>query len=180
MMKNLLIKLLTPNEELDHVFLITPKFLKERNIRGLILDLDNTLVPHGPKVVPTLLLRHKLKDWLGELAQNDIKIYIVSNGLPKRVQNWAQKLGIPGISSAAKPFQRNFLRACEQMGLNPSEIAVVGDQLFTDILGGNRLGSYTILVNPLIKTGFLHTRLTRVLERIAVWQIKKAKRNPGK
>jgi hypothetical protein len=98
------------------------------------------------------------------------QVYIVSNALPRRVRYFSEKLEVPGIHSARKPRRRGFREALKAMGLKRSEVAVVGDQVFTDVWGGNRMGLFTILVIPLNKKEFLLTRLVRKIER---WLLKK-------
>ncbi len=75
-------------------------------------------------------------------------------------------LGIPGLSKANKPSRRAFLQALDLLGSRPEQAAMIGDQVFTDVLGGNRLGLYTILVVPLCRREFLGTRVLRLVERV--------------
>ena len=159
---------LLPNEHLASVFEITPEWLGARHLRGLILDLDNTLVPYGSE-----LHTPELEAWVGALRAANIQARLVSNALPERIKRWAAQLGFPSVGAlggrtAAKPLPSAFLRAARAMQLRPKEIAVVGDQLFTDVLGGNLIGAYTIMVAPLSQNALPHTRLARALERMVL------------
>jgi uncharacterized protein len=154
-----------PNERLASVLEITPDWLRARGLRGLILDLDNTLVAYRSE-----LQTPELEAWAKTLRDAGVQARLVSNALPERIERWASRLGFPGVGligrgTAAKPFPAAFLRAARAMQLHPRFIAVVGDQLFTDVLGGNLIGAYTILVAPLSQNALPHTRLARALER---------------
>lgn len=137
--------------------------LRRQGIRGLILDLDNTLVAWGSHEVGEELFR-----WVREARGLGMSLCFSSNARSARVAQLASQLGIPGIPNAAKPRRRSFRQALLIMGTSPQETAVVGDQLFTDVLGGNRLGLYTILVQPLDRREFFFTRLVRRLERLVL------------
>lgn len=155
-----MIGLLIPDEYLPSVTLLDPQRLRARGIRGLIVDLDNTLVPwRGGDPVPGLAC------WLERVRGAGIAVCILSNNRSARVGAWGRSLGVPVIAAAAKPRRKAFVRAMEVLGTGPAETAVVGDQLFTDVLGGRRLGLYTVLVQPLSRREFVGTRLVRGLER---------------
>lgn len=159
---------LFPNEHLTSVLEITPEWLSARHLRGLILDLDNTLVPYGSEFHTP-----ELEAWANALRTANIQARLVSNALPERIKRWAEQLGFPGVGalgrgSAAKPLPSAFLRAARAMNLQPRDIAVVGDQLFTDVLGGNLIGAYTVMVVPLSQNALPHTRLARALERMVL------------
>jgi uncharacterized protein len=154
-----------PNERLASVLEITPEWLNARGLRGLILDLDNTLVAYRSE-----LQTPELEAWAQTLRDAGVQARLVSNALPERIERWATRLGFPGVGligrgTAAKPFPAAFWRAAHTMHLHPQTIGVVGDQLFTDVLGGNLIGAYTILVAPLSQNALPHTRFARALER---------------
>lgn len=132
-------------------------------IRGFIVDLDNTLVAWNTYDLPERVAR-----WIEGAKRRGFAICIVSNALKERVTYFSKLLDIPGISKAQKPRRGAFRAALETLGLQRHEVAVIGDQLFTDVLGGNRLGLYTILVRPLSKREFITTRLGRFLERLVL------------
>lgn len=155
-----MLKLLCPAQICRAVEDIDLNRLWERGIRAIILDLDNTLAEVHSLEVPAPIRR-----WVEDAQQHGFRLCIASNSLPRRVRAFERLLGVPAISKAIKPRRSAFLRALACMDASPGETAVVGDQLFTDILGGNRLGLYTILINPLSPAEFGHTRMIRLLER---------------
>lgn len=142
---------------------ITPQFLAERGMTALILDLDNTLVPwHGKEVDPVVAA------WISRMQDAGVRMCIVSNThRPRRLAELATLLGISYVPSGGKPRRRGFLRALLQMESTAADTAVVGDQVMTDIWGGNRCGLLTILVDPLSPVEFVGTRvISRNVERL--------------
>jgi len=151
---------LFPDVYLKSIAALTPALLERWGIRGLILDVDNTLTTHGnPHPDPGVLL------WLKTMREHHIEMVILSNNTPRRVEPFAGELRMDFVANAKKPFSIGFGRAAAKLRRPKSEIAVVGDQIFTDILGGNLWGARTILVKPIEPeaTGFF--RLKRLLER---------------
>lgn len=133
----------------DNIYEISGAALGRRGIRLLLADLDNTLVPYG---VP--LPDEKLKSWRDELAAHGVTLFILSNNRHEsRPRTFAQALDVPYIGHAGKPKTASFVKAMEQMGVAPEQTAIVGDQIFTDVLGGNRAGVATILVKPIRLAG---------------------------
>ena len=119
--------------------------LKAQGITLLLLDLDNTITPYGVGT-PTA----ELKQWVEKLRGEGVEPFILSNSRKAvRVPNFAADLGVPYLKYAGKPKKKGFLTAMSQMGKKPEETAMVGDQIFTDILGANRCGVHSILVRPL-------------------------------
>ncbi|MGE8206168.1 YqeG family HAD IIIA-type phosphatase [Heyndrickxia sp. NPDC080065] len=156
----MLLKNFLPNEHVKNVFLIKPEALKEKGIKAIITDLDNTLVEWDrPNATP------KLIQWFEDMKKHNIKVTIVSNNNEKRVKEFADPLGIPFIFLARKPLSKAFKRAIEIMDVKKEEAVVIGDQLLTDILGGNRSGFYTILVIPVAQSDGFMTRFNRKIER---------------
>jgi HAD superfamily phosphatase (TIGR01668 family) len=152
--------LLTPNLHLNNIFEIDADHLESLGIKGIITDMDNTLVPWSDRTVYP-----RLAEWFANLKDKGFKVFIVSNNSKDRGGQLARELDIPAIWYAIKPRRRAFRKALEQMRLSPEEVAVVGDQIFTDVLGGNRLGLYTIHVTPISEKEFISTKLMRMLER---------------
>lgn len=141
--------------------------LKELGIKAIIFDLDNTLVPwNSNQLMP------ETASWFEKLRQAGFKTCIVSNNSKKRVEIMSDVLAIPGLHKAAKPRRRAFHRALKLLEVKAEQTAMVGDQVFTDVLGGNRLGLYTILVMPMSKREFIGTRINRQLEKIVLRRIK--------
>lgn len=154
---------LRPHLYLDSVQSVDLRLLRRRGIRGVILDLDNTLA--GWKSTrPTSAVRA----WLQNLRGHGIGAVILSNNGKGRVQDFAQSVGVPYIPNARKPRARGFLQAMAVLGTTRETTAVIGDQVFTDILGGNRLGFYTILVTPLTRQEFFGTKAVRRVEDIVL------------
>ncbi len=152
--------MLRPRARLKSVTDITPQWLLERGLKAVLLDLDNTLVPYKTYgEAPEGLVQ-----WLQTLKEAGVQVMLVSNGSRGRVRYWREKLGVPGFGPAGKPWF-GFRKALRRLTLTPREVAVVGDQLFTDVLGGNLIGAYTVLVPPLSKREMGYTRLVRRLER---------------
>lgn len=132
-----------PNFWLKNVLSINNKFLTENNIKGLVLDLDNTLSMHGSPAA-----ENGVMEWLDEMRALGIKMVVVSNNTEKRVKPLAHQLGLDFISFGCKPLTRGITKAIKKMGLQKKEVALVGDQIFTDIIGGNLKRIKTVLVEP--------------------------------
>lgn len=143
--------------------------LKKNNIKGLILDIDNTLVGHGIKEADDRVVK-----WMENVKNAGIKVCIASNNTEDRVVKFNERLNVMAIHRAEKPRKRAFLKAAQMMGTTPEETGVVGDQIFTDIWGGNRLGMFTILVKPVGKEEPYYIKLKRILERLALVGYKKS------
>ena len=155
--------LLCPSLILKSLQEIEAHNLQQRGIRGIIFDLDNTIIPWDSQQMSPEVI-----ELLHTLVAQGFKLCLVSNNMDKRVRTIAGIFGIPFISRAYKPAKSGFRQALAAMGLTENQVAVVGDQLFTDVLGGNRLGLYTIWVKPLSAKEFIGTRITRRLEKLAV------------
>lgn len=156
---------LCPDEAHSRLVDIDLDGLLQKGIRALILDLDNTLVKWHEAEVPA-----EVDHWVDQAKARGFRLCIASNALPERVKLIAGRLGIPYVSGALKPRRTPFRKALMRMDVVSQETAVVGDQIFTDVLGGNRLGLYTILTRPLSRKEFPTTRMLRGLEN---WVIRK-------
>ncbi|WP_100331646.1 YqeG family HAD IIIA-type phosphatase [Bacillus xiapuensis] len=155
-----MLKLFLPNKQVKSVFDIQPMELKEKGIKAIITDLDNTLVAWDcPDATPELL------EWFQQMRDHGIKVLIVSNNNQKRVSTFSTPLDIPYIFEARKPMGKAFRRAIQLLDVKREETVVIGDQLLTDIFGGNRSGFYTILVLPVAQTDGFWTRFNRRIER---------------
>lgn len=163
-----MLKRFYPNAYVSSFRNIGPAFFLERGINGIILDLDNTIIPWQASV-----LEPDMVELLGRFKEAGLKLCVVSNALNRRVAGLLEPLGIAGVARAAKPRRRSFFKALEILGTVPEETAVVGDQLFTDILGGNRLGLYTVLVKPVSKKEFVGTRFVRLVEKVLLYRLAK-------
>jgi len=139
--------------------------LQRAGIRGLIIDLDNTLLGFAQ----TELAADHLA-WVREAHERAFAICMVSNNFSERVGTIAAQLGIQCVPNALKPLPFGFLRAKKMLGFPRRQIAVVGDQLFTDVLGGKLCGHYTILTEPIEQKDFPITRFFRFFERLMLPQ----------
>lgn len=155
--------LLRPGVILPNILDITPEFLESHGLKGLLLDLDNTLIPYG-----SYAERAEVSHWARELQAAGYALYLLSNATHERARVWAQRLGLPGVGLAGKPFAQGYRRGLSIVDLPAHQVGMVGDQLFTDILGGNWSGMFTILVRPISDNALPHTRFTRRLERLVL------------
>jgi HAD superfamily phosphatase (TIGR01668 family) len=160
--------ILIPNLFKKNIFEITHEDLKELKVKGVILDVDNTLTTHSSPIP-----KEGIEQWIANIRKQGYKLIISSNNTKKRVSKFAALLGLEYVSMSCKPFPFGLKRACRTMGLNMNETVIIGDQLFTDILGGNLVGLKTILVEPFeLETNKL-MRYKRVLEKNFVKKMKK-------
>lgn len=155
-----MLNLFLPNKHVESVFELTPDFFKSEGIRGIVVDLDNTLVPWDVADCP-----EKVSSWLSSLIEADLHVIIFSNNNEERVKRFAKPLDIPYIPRAKKPLTAAFNKAASILNVSSGQLAVVGDQLLTDILGGNRFGAYTILVVPIVESDAPITQFNRRLEK---------------
>lgn len=134
---------------LDHITCVTPDFLKEHNLKGLILDIDNTLIGHNVPMPDTKVLAH-----LRLLESEGIKLCVVSNNRYERVKNFSEKIGVKFfVHDALKPKARGYDLASKEMGLDKKSIGAAGDQVFTDVWGAKRAGCFSIYTKPIHKGG---------------------------
>ena len=150
-----------PNVYFKSVLEITIEFLNKNKIKALILDVDNTLIDYYKNLSPEVL------SWATELQGQGVKMYILSNTNKKeKVENVAKKLGLPYRMFAKKPSKKGFLKVQEKLNINSENIGVVGDQIFTDVIGGNRCNMFTILVDPVTSKDYWYTAWKRPVENI--------------
>ena len=117
---------------------ITAADLKKAGAKLVLLDADNTLSFHGSqKPYPGV------PEWIEEIKKEGFVLVIISNNSESRIRPFAEKLGLPFVFKSAKPLSKGFKTACEKFGFEPKETAVIGDQVFTDVLGGKLFGSIT-------------------------------------
>lgn len=150
---------LYPNGHFDRVEQITIEYLQANQIKALILDVDNTLIDYQKNLSKSVIT------WTRELKQENIKLYILSNTNHKeKVEKVAKALEIPYRNLAKKPLKSGFLKVQKDLKEKAENIAVVGDQIFTDIVGGNRCQMFTILVEPINPKDFWYTAWKRPIE----------------
>lgn len=151
--------IILPNRIYNLITEIKAEDLKQDNVLGLLVDVDNTLSTHGGQKP-----LEGLKEWLSYMKENGIEIIILSNARKKRVKPFAEKLGLRFIYLSFKPTPVGFFRGLHAIGYKRENVAIVGDQLFTDILGGNTFGVTTYLVRPILLEDKLSFKIKRKLE----------------
>ena len=160
--------LLYPNEYFDKIEKITIEYLQKNKIKALILDMDNTLINYK-KEMPENIYK-----WAKELKGQGVKLIIVSNSNKKeKLKDISEKLGVQYIIFAKKPLKSGLMKAKKILGEESKNIAVVGDQIFTDIIGGNRCKMHTILVDQIEEKDFWYTAWKRPIENKIKEKIKK-------
>lgn len=139
-------KLLQPDLILaSSILSLTPEIIQRSGLKGLVLDVDETLVPMRSAHAP-----EELQPWV-EAVQQVVTLWLVSNNISEaRIKRIAAPLHLPYIVGAGKPSRRKLRRALTEMNLPSNQVGMVGDRLFTDVLAGNRLGMFTILVKPMV------------------------------
>ena len=151
--------ILYPDAHFNNVREIEIEFLRENNINALILDVDNTLIDFDKNLMPETI------EWANQLKEEGIKLYILSNSNKKeKVKTVAEKLNVEYQYFGKKPLKSGFNKVQKKLEENPENIGVVGDQIFTDVLGGNRCKMFTILVEPIAQKDIWVTMLKRPLE----------------
>jgi len=166
----MLAKLLTPgwapSTTVAHLSLEELGHRAGRPIRALVIDVDRTLLPRRQSEIPP-----SAESWLRQ-AHAQMPIHLLSNNPSRRrIASVAEPLGLPFTISAAKPRRGALRRVIEDLGLPPSQVALLGDRLFTDVLAGNRLGLFTVLVKPIDPAGqpCRHDRVQNLELRMARW-----------
>lgn len=159
---------LYPNTYLESVKEINISFLKENKIKALILDVDNTILDFD-KNIP-----EGIEKWCEDLKKQGIKFCILSNSNHKeKVEMVAKKLDVPYFYFGTKPLKRGFKKAIKLLEEKEENIAAVGDQIFTDIIGANRCHIFSILVKPIAEKDLFITRIKRPLENYIVKKYQK-------
>ena len=151
--------MLEPDYYFESVFDIPYDKLLEKNINGIIFDIDNTLTAFdeaGPSP--------KTKELLTKLNCMGFKICLLTNNTKRRLDSFNKDLNLPGFASALKPFTKGVKKAINEMEVNTHQTAIVGDQLLTDIWAGKNAGISTILVKPISKRDFAFVRIKRLIE----------------
>ena len=160
--------ILYPKAHFNNVREIKIDFLRKNKIKALILDVDNTLIDYDKN------LDEETIKWADNLKEKGIKLYILSNSNKKdKVETVAKKLNIEYDYFAKKPLKTGFKRVQEKLKEKPENIAAVGDQIFTDVVGGNRCKMFTILVEPIAEKDIWITMIKRPIENAIKKQYKK-------
>lgn len=151
--------LFKPTGTLHRVTDITPELLGALGIRAIVLDVDNTMSTHGSQTPHTGVL-----EWTREISARGVELIVVSNNYKKRVAPFAAQFDLPYISFACKPSPFGYLRAKKLADVRAGECLVVGDQIFTDILGANLCGMPSVLLDPIARDPAMTVRFKRWLE----------------
>jgi putative phosphatase len=151
---------LVPTHRATAVDRLTPSVLRAWGVDALMLDLDNTVVAWGSLTPPV-----SVTAWIADLHRAGVRVCLVSNSLSRRAREAAARLGLPIARGRFKPSTAKLRDALRVLDVAPGRSAIVGDQLFTDILAGNRLGIRTVLTTPLSAREPIRVRVVRVVER---------------
>lgn len=136
---------LIPQYSFESLDLVTPEFLLKHHIKLLLLDMDNTIVPYKTEVPTAAIMK-----WADEIRQSGIEMFIVTNNRgTQRVEAVAKELRIGYIMKAGKPSPKGIKNALERLGQAPENTALIGDQIFTDILAANNAGLLSIIIKPI-------------------------------
>jgi hypothetical protein len=164
-----------PDYYCKNVMKITPEFLKEHNIKGLILDIDNTLIDMGRNLLDGAI------EWHQDMVDNGFKTIILSNtNKIDKVEGVANALNMEYINFARKPSKKGFTKAKAKLNLPAENIAVIGDQIFTDVIGAKRSNMFAILVEPINKKEFWYTKWKRPIEDLIIKKYLKTLEKEGK
>jgi HAD superfamily phosphatase (TIGR01668 family) len=151
---------LVPEYRFDTFDSVTAEFLLSKGIKGVLLDVDNTLEPYEHPEPGENVLR-----WLDSLSAAGIRTAILSNNKQERVERFNRSIGMPAYAKAGKPFPGNLLRAMKDIGTERKNTIFIGDQILTDVWAAHNAGIEAILVPPINDKRDLFTRFKRLLER---------------
>lgn len=163
-------KFFKPNLYELSIFDIDLERLKELGIKGFIFDVDNTIVPYD-----TPYPNEKIKKWFKKIENMGFSSYIASNNSEGRVRDFAMELEIGFMPKAQKPLTKNLKAICRKMGITEKETAMVGDQLFTDMLGGNMAGMFTVLIEQISENEGRFIKFKRIFEKLILPKRKRMK-----
>ncbi len=156
-----------PKRVAESSYAIDYEKLYQEGYRGILFDIDNTLVEHGADATPRAV------ELFGRLEKLGFQTCLISNNSKARVNRFNKKIGTNYIYMANKPFKKNYLKAVKIMGTRIDNTVFVGDQLFTDIFGANNIGMMTYLVNPIHPKEEIQIILKRKLERLVLYHYRK-------
>ena len=168
-----LFKRFYPDMKLNSVYEVDFNRLYKKGIRGLIFDIDNTLVPHGADA------DERIEKLFGELKKMGFKTFLLSNNKLERVKRFNANIRSLYIYKAGKPNAVNYIKAMRMMGTGKENTVFIGDQLFTDIWGAKKAGISTILLNPIDKKEEIQIVLKRCLEKIVLNTYEKERKSEG-
>ncbi|MGX6978609.1 YqeG family HAD IIIA-type phosphatase [Vagococcus elongatus] len=161
-----------PTWMIEAIYQLTPEQLKKHNIKGILTDLDNTLIawnnPKGTK---------EFHDWMNQMENAGIPVIVVSNNNRRRVSKAVEKINLDFIHGALKPLSFGIHRGVDKLGIDANQVVMVGDQIMTDIRAANAAGIRSILVKPIVNTDSWKTKFNRGMEKIVMRHL--LKKHPG-
>lgn len=163
-----MLELFKPDMYVKDIYSIDYNKLKSYGIKCILFDLDNTLVPYHKKK-PS----RKIKDFIEKLKDMGFKVIIISNSNKKRLTPFKNLLEVDCSASSKKPLQGKFKKVLVEYKYSQSEVAMIGDQIITDIYGGNNMGIFTILVKPINNKEAIFTKINRNIENIIIKKLEK-------
>lgn len=149
-----------PSFILNSVAEIDVKFLMRIGVRGLILDIDNTLAVPDKKTVP-----QEIAQWIEEMKKSNVPMILLSNNSEERISSFAEFVDLPFIAKGGKPLKKGYLKAAEKINVPIFRCAAIGDQLFTDVWGGNNVNAITILTMPFAEDQTFFIKVKRAFEK---------------
>ena len=152
--------LLKPDYRFERITDIAAEDLIKAGIKLAMLDADNTLSFHGSRIP-----FEGVAEWIEEIRKSGIELVIISNNSKSRIEPFAEKLGLPFVYKSAKPLPKGFKKANGKFGFEPEETAVIGDQIFTDVLGGKIFGAKVFLTEPLGPETDFFIKIKRKIEK---------------
>lgn len=158
-----------PDASFDHLTDVSIALLRSWSVEGVVLDLDNTTVPWHTADVPNAVLA-----WVEKVRDAGIRVCLLTNNYGAQAHTVAKKMGASVVRAALKPNPSAFRRALTVLQTTPSKAVMIGDQLFTDVLGAKLVGMRAILVRPLSAREFVTTKFMRMLERPIVARLRRA------
>ena len=150
----------TPDYMFGHYYEITPAFLQSIGVRALLCDIDNTLAPYEQPEPDD-----RIRAWVSNMQEAGIKLALVSNNHPPRVEEFNRTLGLLAFADSGKPKKKTLLRAMQELGVTECETAMLGDQLLTDSYAGKHIGLPALIVPPIKDKTNLFFRFKRWCER---------------
>ncbi|MCR0328881.1 YqeG family HAD IIIA-type phosphatase [[Clostridium] innocuum] len=166
-----MLKLFTPDYYIHSFAALRPQYLKEHGIRLLVCDIDNTLVPHDVAVPDEKAVR-----FIRGMQKAGIRVVFISNNVEERVMTFAKGLDADCYPFAMKPLPKTYWKMLKEQGVEKQEVAVIGDQLMTDILGANLVGLHTVLTAPVVTRDLSFTKFNRFFESIVFQLLQKTGR----
>lgn len=156
-----------PDVYQESIFKVNYELLKNKGIKCLLFDLDNTIAPYNQKECP-----NEVKELFNKLKE-EFNLFIFSNSPKKRVSKFASQLEINYVYSANKPSSTKFIKFLDDNKYSENEVAIIGDQIVTDIKGGNNVGIISILVNPISNYDPIWTKIGRLREKRIIKKLRK-------